>query len=376
MLVGQIITEAELDPAGWGNTPNSMDIDYFGLRVQMRPSTFLKLALPLGPAETNPEVEKYMQTGGKIAYPFLDIKIPQEWDDGDFSKPAQVVGHEGRNRMSAWIKMHGDDPIQVNLLPRGGLRRRDFTPEWIQELSKGLIGQRGNLITDPFPSDTVKESEITEAETRTAASKEIRTALRSKGYKLLGSGADATVWAKSLGPVIKIIMPDDHKGSGTAGDTFMKFYEFCKAHPDLDNLPKFSDSEVDVFQADGKDYVMVTMERLEAIPRSSFEEAMVWILSELSSNGTPWPQALNTIKKPETWRLFDEGMDPEQVLNNIDKLGRKSLLEYKVLYKLMVLLYHRGRINKLGWDLHTENVMMRGNTLVITDPWFNSQNRA
>ena len=37
----------------------------------------------------------------------------------------------------------------------------------------------------------------------------------------------------------------------------------------------------------------------------------------------------------------------------------------------MRLVYATGRINKVGWDLHTENVMMRKNgELVIIDPWF------
>jgi hypothetical protein len=35
------------------------------------------------------------------------------------------------------------------------------------------------------------------------------------------------------------------------------------------------------------------------------------------------------------------------------------------------MLYHTGSINKIGWDLHTENVMQRKDgTLVIIDPWF------
>lgn len=36
------------------------------------------------------------------------------------------------------------------------------------------------------------------------------------------------------------------------------------------------------------------------------------------------------------------------------------------------MLYKTGQINKIGWDLHTENVMHRRNgQLVIIDPWFN-----
>lgn len=211
---------------------------------------------------------------------------------------------------------------------------------------------------------------IDEAEIRTPASKQIRTTLRQKGYKLLGSGADATVWAKNVGDVIKIIMPDDHQGSGTAGDTFMKFYEFCKQNAGLQNLPKFSGQEVEVFQADGKDYVMVVMERLNPIPENSFAEAMVWILSDLATKKISWNSAKKEITNPNTWKNF-EGLAGPEVIKTFNSLDKSKLLELEILFKLMTLLYHQGKINKLGWDLHTENAMLRDNTIVITDPWFN-----
>ena len=160
MRANEFITEAELDPTGWGSTPYGTDIDYFGLRVQMKPSTFLKLALPLSGGAINPEVEKHMKAGGKIAYPMLDIQIPPEWDDGNYKKSARVVSHEGRNRMTNWIKLKGDEPVQVNLVPRGGLRRRDFKPEWIKELSNGLFSEGGNYISQPFDISTALEEDM------------------------------------------------------------------------------------------------------------------------------------------------------------------------------------------------------------------------
>jgi len=376
MRAREFTTEAVLDPGGWGETPYGTDIDYFGLRVQMKPSTFLKLALPLGSAETNPEVEKHMRAGGKIAYPMLDIEIPDGWEKNDFSEPAKVVSHEGRNRMKTWIDLKGDDPIQVNIRPRGWYRRSHLSPEHLESISKGLISQRGNFVSGPlFPVDTALEEDmVDEAEKRTAASMEIRSNMRDAGYKLLGSGADATVWAKKEGPVIKIIMPDDGQGAGTAGDTFMRFYDFCKEHEGYDNLPRFSDNEVEAFEADGKQYIMVTMERLVPIARHSFQEAMVWILSELATRRISWDEALRTISNERTWDNYGE-MDTLEILRTLDSLDDRDLLEYEVLFKLMTLLYHRGRINKIGWDLHTENAMMRGDTIVITDPWFNMETK-
>ena len=153
----EFITEAELDPTGWGATPQGTDVDYFGLKVKMRPSTFLKLSHPLGSSEQNPDVEKHMQGGGKIAYPFLEVKDPVEWEDGDFSQVGKVVNHEGRNRMTHWIKMKGDEPIQVNIFLRGANRRRYVTDDMIQALSQGLISQTGQLVSNPFDANTALE---------------------------------------------------------------------------------------------------------------------------------------------------------------------------------------------------------------------------
>ena len=213
-----------------------------------------------------------------------------------------------------------------------------------------------------------------EAEIRTSASKNIRNALRSKGYKLIGSGADATVWAKNENEVVKIIMPDNGLGSGNAAETFFKFYQFCESHSDLQNLPKFMmiDKEGQgIFTEDGKDYVMIIMEKLAPIPNGSFQEAMVWILSELATRKMNWEQAEEIINDPNTWIGYEGGLDPEDIIMHFQSLKLKEVAEYQVLFSLMTLLFHTGRINKQDWDLHTENAMMRGNTIVITDPWIN-----
>lgn len=142
--------EAELDPRGWGAVPQSIDVDYFGLQVQMRPSMFLKLARPLDDAGVNPEVAQHMEKGGKIAYPWLDIAEPVEWEQGDFSKDAKVRQHEGRNRMHKWIKMKGDDPIQVNIFFKNANRRKYITPEMILKLSQGVFNETGQWVNGPL----------------------------------------------------------------------------------------------------------------------------------------------------------------------------------------------------------------------------------
>lgn len=145
-----LVGESELDPRGWGAVPQSIDIDYFGLQVQMRPSMFLKLALPLEANAENSEVAAHMERGGKIAYPWLDIAEPQEWEDGDFSKEAKVRTHEGRNRMKKWVQMKGDAPIQVNIFFKNANRRKFITPDMITKLSQGVYGESGQWVNGPL----------------------------------------------------------------------------------------------------------------------------------------------------------------------------------------------------------------------------------
>lgn len=158
MRLRELLSEVKIDNKdGAGAVPFNQDIDYFGLRTTMRPSTFLRLAAPLG-QEHSAELEKYISDGGAIGAPFLEIKIPQEWDDGDFSKPAQVAGHEGRNRMTAIKKLEGDAPVEVHILPRGGYRARDITPEFKAALAKSLYAEKStSLVTGPLFEDELKE---------------------------------------------------------------------------------------------------------------------------------------------------------------------------------------------------------------------------
>ena len=131
--------------AGLGATPNNQNVDYVGLRVLMKPLTFLKLALPLGrktvdDRKTIKYIGQHLDDPG-IGAPFLDLRIPESWFAGDCSEPAAVIGHDGRHRMYAAAAAEGNDPIEVHLFPRGGLRNRDLTPEIIQHLQQGLNAQ-------------------------------------------------------------------------------------------------------------------------------------------------------------------------------------------------------------------------------------------
>jgi len=211
----------------------------------------------------------------------------------------------------------------------------------------------------------------TEAETDTPNAREISNQLRTAGYSHVGSGADATVWAKDDSHVIKILMPED-VGS-KAEQVFRKFYEFSMSRQDLACVPRFN--EVTTIDINGKDYTQIEMEKLSSIPKGSFVEGLIWFLSDYTSSSAPWETIERDLAEPITWKTYSTNYYPtfartwQSLLEN--PASKKTYAMYKQLYTVMQILYNTGRINKFGWDLHTANVMQRQNGQpVIIDPWF------
>ena len=157
------IQEVRIDnQRGAGAVPLNQEVDYFGLRVMMRPSTFLRLALPLQSDEYVQRMEDYIKDGGAIGAPFLSIDIPQAWeqDPPDFSQPAEVKSHDGRHRMMAVRRLEGDKPVEVHLFPIG-LRNRHITPEWQEALRRGMVSQRSynGIVRGPLFHDVTPVTE-------------------------------------------------------------------------------------------------------------------------------------------------------------------------------------------------------------------------
>jgi hypothetical protein len=155
MRASEFISEVKMDGRnGIGAVPMNADVDYFGLRILIEPLTWLRMALELTmDADTDRQVTdmaKYIKDGGAVGQPWFNIKVPPEWDDGDFSQPAQITGHEGRHRMEAIIKAEGNSPVEAHLFFSGGVRARDITPDWITRLNSSIINERGRLVQGPW----------------------------------------------------------------------------------------------------------------------------------------------------------------------------------------------------------------------------------
>ena len=212
---------------------------------------------------------------------------------------------------------------------------------------------------------------VNEAETGTEYADQVDKEFKALGYKQIGSGADSTVWAKDQGHIIKILMPEDTNSQ--AERVFTKFYEFCEAHQDLTCLPVINEhNTIDVL---GKEYTQIDMERLYPVKKNSFNEGVVWFFSDFVAGEETWDAVDHALGLAETWREYN----PRQAVKlaaywqdlSMTESNTQKLKELHTLYGVMQILYTTGRINKFGWDLHTENVMQRKNgQLVIIDPWF------
>jgi len=131
---------------GWGRVPNNQNVDYLGMRVSMKPSRFLKLAAPLERVDAHSlkGMVTHLNSGGTVASPWLVIRIPEAWEEGNYDQAAQVTSHEGRNRMYAIQDVQGDAPVEVHVFFASGLRARHIKPDWMRHMMHELIPQGHN----------------------------------------------------------------------------------------------------------------------------------------------------------------------------------------------------------------------------------------
>jgi hypothetical protein len=213
------------------------------------------------------------------------------------------------------------------------------------------------------------ETDIQEYDTESESSKQIIAKLKQLGYTLLGSGHDATVWTKDAGSVIKILMPSiDQESSNNA---FLVFYEFCQTHksPFLPKFVNIGGVHHSAFELNGTQYRQIAMEKLAPLPSGSLMEKMVWALSDLSSIAfIKWQNVKQQLKSAEFWEHFpNPGNHTEEITQALSNPQLEK--QYASLFNIMQQLYQTGQKRGLSWDLHTENVMARGDTPVITDPY-------
>ena len=203
-------------------------------------------------------------------------------------------------------------------------------------------------------------------------SKIVNQAMSKAGYRKKGEGADAVVYSRDAGTVIKIIMPiiGDY---GLADQTFLTWYNFCQQHAGNPHLPKFqkiAGQHHAQFEIDGEKFRQIAMEKLKPIPAGSkLDDVVLDLVKSVEHN-----KSVKDIEMANLKYIYRGKPIPSQVLRHTEqhiKLIEKIMNQYPELYKTLTAVFQTGRRAGLSSDMATRNnVMMRADgTPVITDPW-------
>jgi hypothetical protein len=115
---------------------DARNIAYLGMMALMRPSTFLAVT----PPDHIRSIDYMAATERPFGSPYLEVRIPI----GDDDVPS-IREHEGRSRMSAILRKHGDVLVPICMffnMDRYPLRAREIEPDWIERVSAGVIRER------------------------------------------------------------------------------------------------------------------------------------------------------------------------------------------------------------------------------------------
>lgn len=207
----------------------------------------------------------------------------------------------------------------------------------------------------------------------------IKKELMKKGYKLLGAGADQMAFLEpGTGYVLKIFGTQNHlygKPDSFSADQkmFITFAKFCMKNQDNPFLPKFFGYES--FAYEGNNYLQIRQERLkksgdlgytiEAIGDYLNEDGGLSVSHLMQNSMEAIRRGLHDDTTDNDGHTRDDADFPE-VVECIELLGEKPT---ELLISTISQLLEICDKKEWGWDLHDENVMLRGKTPVLVDPW-------
>lgn len=182
-------------------------------------------------------------------------------------------------------------------------------------------------------TELLNESEILDEITR-PAKHEAANILRNAGYKLMGEGAFATVYGKpGADHVLKLFF---------ASDTgYMEFVKVVNSNSNI-HFPRFKGKMMRVTD----DYYAIRMELLTPVPDNRETEYVARTLS----NYTRMIKGLAPYKQTEN--------EVSEAIPEIEE-DQPGIID------ACSLIAH-GTTKVI--DIHNENIMMRGDVIVITDP--------
>jgi len=184
--------------------------------------------------------------------------------------------------------------------------------------------------------------------------------LSRAGWKVLGTGMEGAVAEHPSKPyVLKLFV---------SKSAYVTFVQYVQAHQSNPHLPRFNRY---VRKVPGTRFSYVRMEKLKNVDEDRVIEThpgevlALYVIARVQGH---WVD-------PSTTRqlLGHLGLSALPRFDQLEEVCREKNIQPPDREWLQAVsdLAETSRSQDLGWDLHLNNVMLRGNTLVITDPFFN-----
>lgn len=215
-------------------------------------------------------------------------------------------------------------------------------------------------------TELITESVVDEAYTDDSISK----ILQQKGYKFLGKGVDQTAYLAPDGMILKIFGTSHAAKPGSleltkSQKTFKAYADYCKAHPDNQFLPQFSDWTM--FQYKNKPYLQIKMERLFPFKKGAqgWDDILERLADLAAYSKTPKAKEQFIKKYVNNTGGFYADKGKELFIHLGDE-GFNKL--WDTIYDLRQV---SKRIGLSNLDLHSGNFMLGSDgEIVISDPFF------
>lgn len=175
---------------------------------------------------------------------------------------------------------------------------------------------------------------------------ELMTKVRNAGYTVLGIGGFGFVAQHANGYVLKVFKTNDLG--------YKEFFEYCKRHPENQHLPKFISPEIRNFN---QQYAFVRLEKLTDInieqePYKSLERILIDLFdAPTTSIEDFFAYFEKEIQSPEDKALLSDNYNFFRTIFDLKRLADNTR---KIDFDLIGIEY---------------NIMLRGDTPVITDPF-------
>ena len=205
----------------------------------------------------------------------------------------------------------------------------------------------------------IQELEITRTIQRLRDPGEI---LRKAGWEVLGAGMDGAVAEHPSKPyVLKLFV---------SNSAYVPFVHYVQTHQSNPHLPRFNRY---VKKVPGTHLSYVRMEKLKNLDEDQVIETHPGEVLSLYTIARVYGQWVEpAFVRPLLARL-ELARLPQ--LNEIENVCREKNIQPPSQGWLQAVtdLVMMSQSQHLGWDLHLNNVMLRGSTLVITDPFYNER---